>query len=243
MNPEISIFVSCYNEQETIVVTVETLIFALLKLVISWEILIIDDCSMDNSVAVIQQFMHENSAAAVYLHKNEVNQGLGANVFTAARLAKGRYFWFVGGDNPVPKEACYALISQIGKADIIVPNVMYYENRTLFRRILSWTYAFLVRIVSGSSIRYFNFSSIYLREQFVAQMEKISGFTYSAELIIYLLDQGCSYLEVPVIYTDRTCGKSTAVSILNFIDVIGFLSRLLRRRWNLMRARAAKIRS
>jgi len=227
---DISIFISCYNEQATIIPTLNSVISALIKTSLLWEIIIIDDCSKDNSINVIQRYMRSHPDYTIYLHRHEKNCGLDPSIFEAARLGKGRYFWCVAGDNPVPTEACLALLSKVGQTDLIIPYVLTYLGRTYFRRALSWMYAFLVRLISGCPIRYYNGSSIYLREQFIQQMEKITGFTYSAELLVSLFDAGCNYLEVPVIYTERTEGKSTAFTGSHMLDAAWFFGRMLKRR-------------
>jgi hypothetical protein len=165
------------------------------------------------------------------LYRHEVNSGLGATIFEAARLATGHYFWCVAGDNPVPMETCLTLLGRVGKADIIIPHVVRYMGRTLFRRVVSRAYGTLVRLASGSKIRYFNGSSIYPREKFLGAQSVTRGFAYSAEMILFLIDQGCTYIEVPVLYTERQTGKTTAFSLRNFRDVSAFYCRLVRRRF------------
>ena len=204
---------------------------ALVRLSLAWEILVIDDVSSDDSVAVVEAYQRAHPDLPIKLHRHETNRGLGATIFEAARLAEGRYFWCVAGDNPVPMETCFTLLGRVGKADIIIPYVVRYVGRTIFRRVVSRAYGTLVRLASGSPIRYFNGSSIYPRETFLAAQSVTRGFAYSAEMILYLIDNGCSYIEVPVLYTERQTGKTTAFSLRNFGDVSGFFLRLLRRRF------------
>src|SRR5947209_7538204 len=179
MTPDITVFISCYNERDSIVPTIATLVRALKRLAIDWEVLIIDDCSQDGSAAVVEEFMHSQLALPIRLFRHDVNRGLGATIFEAARLARGRYFWCVAGDNPVPEETCATLFAQLGRADIIIPYVIRYAGRTIFRRVLSDSYGMLVRLVSASKIKYFNGSSIYLREQFLKHSDIPQGFAYS----------------------------------------------------------------
>src|SRR5262249_51684217 len=152
----------------------------------------------------------------IRLLRHDANQGLGRTIFEAARLARGKYFWCVAGDNPVPEETCARLFAQLGRGDIIIPYVVRYEGRTFFRRALSDSYGMLVRFLSGSKVRYFNGSSIYLREQFLRHSDIPQGFAYSAEMIISLIGDGSTYVEVAVIYNDRSSGTSTALSLRNF---------------------------
>lgn len=230
MTPTISIFVSCYNEHESIIYTLQTVITSLTKSNLNWEILVIDDCSSDNSVAVIKQFIENNNKLPIFLHVHKHNSGLDKCIFEAAQLLKGKYFWCVAGDNPLSEETCSLLLAQVGKADLIIPYVKEYVGKSQMRCAISWLYAFLVRFISGCPVRYYNGSSIFLREHFIKQIEKVKGYTYSAEIIINLLNEGCHYLEVPVIYKDRVHGKSTALTYSNLIDAAFFFWRLIRKR-------------
>jgi glycosyltransferase involved in cell wall biosynthesis len=236
MAPQITIFVSSFDEEASIRPTIETVWRVVSRLHLSSEILVIDDCSTDHSAAVVAMFISSNPSVPVRLIRHTVNQGLPATIFEAARLARGKYFWCVAGDNSVPEETCTALLAELGKADIIIPHVVQYAGRSAFRRTLSSAYSLLVRLVSGSKIRYFNGSSMYLREQFLNHSQIPHGFGYSAEMLIALTDAGFSYIEVPVYYNDRTSGTSTAVSMRNFLDIAGLFLRLLRRRFRINRA-------
>lgn len=230
MNIDLSIFISCFNEENSIIPTLVSVTDALKLLPMKWEILIIDDCSKDHSVQVVKKFVNDHPFFEIILFEHEKNVGLAKTIFEAARLARGKYYWCLAGDNPTPTEACLQLFSHIGKADIIIPYVQNYIGRTPFRRILSKLYAFLVRLISGCPVRYYNGSSLFLRESFCEQMENITGFTYSAEMLITLIDRGLSYVEVPVIYTDRTEGKSTAVSLKHLFETGQFFIKMLGRR-------------
>jgi glycosyltransferase involved in cell wall biosynthesis len=230
MGPEITIFISCYNERDSVVPTIETVWRALSALRLHAEILVIDDCSRDDSAAVVGAFVMQNPAIPVRLVSHAHNQGLAATIFEAARLGRGKYFWCVAGDNPVPEETCTALLGQLGKADIIIPYVVAYAGRRALRRALSDSYGMLVRLVSGSRIRYFNGSSIYVREQFLKHSNIPHGFGYSAEMLIALTSEGASHVELPVHYNERSSGKSHALGWHNFFEIAGMFLRLLRRR-------------
>lgn len=224
---------SCYNEERSIIPTLTTLVSALEQCPLTAEIIAMDDASQDNSIDTVQRFIagfgHPN--VLVRHHLNKANRGLTWNVFEAMKIGKGKYFWSVAGDNPLSKEAYLTMFSAVGRADIIIPNVLRYCGRPVYRQLISRLYVWLVNALSGYSVKYYNGSSIYVRSMVVEYANKIRGFGYSAELIVSLLDQGKSYVEVDVVFNDRTTGKSRALTFKNFCDVAGFFGRLARRRW------------
>lgn len=239
MIPECSIFISCYNEREFIIPTLETVVGALSRQAFSWEILVIDDCSKDDLVARIETFKRSRPELPIRLVVHEINRGIAYTVSEAAGLATGRYFWYVAGDNPVPEETCATLFARIGTADIIIPYVVRYIGRTYSRRIISKLYGTIVRLLSGSKIKYFNGSSIYLREDFLKFGGRPLGFSYSADILISLTREGHSYVEVPVLYTERVSGRSTALNLKNFVEVARFFGRLVGQRFRRPRTTTA----
>ena len=234
MSCDLTICVTCYNEEQSIVETLGGLMEALSGLDLSVEIIVVDDVSSDGSAGAVEQFAHDHGKGIVTLHRNAENQGLVLNVLETARRGQGRYYWAVGGDNPLTLEATTALISEVGRADIVIPNVLAYSGRKWHRRVISNTYVRLVNMLSGYPIRYYNGSSIYQRADVVRFADTIKGFSYSAELIISLLDEGKSYVEVPVRYMERTHGKSSALRFKHFVAVGAFYKRLLFRRLAMM---------
>ncbi len=230
---DITVAVSCYNEEQSIVPTLTTLALALKKCALRAELIVMDDGSQDGSIGAVREFIAGDGHQDILIvhHRNDVNRGLPWNVFEAARIGRGKHFWVVAGDNTLDEDTYLSMLSQVGRADIIIPNVLRYRGRPLFRRLLSRLYVWIVNTLSGYSIKYYNGSSIYPRSLVTAHADKARGFGYSAELIISLLDQGKSYVEVDVVFNDRTTGKSSAVNWNNLKAVMAFFGRLIRRRW------------
>ena len=227
---DISVLISCYNEERSVVPTIQTIATALQRARVAWEIIVIDDHSQDGSLSAIRKFVETNSNLPVRVHRNEINRGLVATIFDAAQRADGEYFWTVAGDNNVDEKTCLALLAHLGSFDLIIPQVKAYVGRSRSRNFISSAYATLVRILSGVSIRYFNGSSIYRRRDLLLYDAEQCGFGYAAYTIIDLIAHGRSYVEVPVVYSERVHGKSSALSIKNLRQVTTFFKMLLARR-------------
>ena len=230
--PDITLGVSCYNEAESIPLTLANLTSALERTGLTAEVLVMDDCSADGSAQAVQAFCDgfRSDKVAVVLHRNTTNQGLVWNVFEAARIGHGRYFWMVSGDNSMDPDTYAAMLGRVGSADLIIPNVLYYRNRPPHRKIISRMYSLLVNVLSGRNIRYYNGGTIFKRATFVARGLEVQGFGYSAELILSLLDSGATYVEADVIYNDRLTGSSSALRWKNLREIAGFFGRLIKRR-------------
>lgn len=78
-----------------------------------FEVLIVDDCSKDQSAAIVRTWM--NLDARVRLHVNEVNQGLVENWNRCIKLARGQWIKFLFQDDLMEPE-CLASMLAVGQS-------------------------------------------------------------------------------------------------------------------------------
>lgn len=87
----LSILIPIYNEQETIINLIQKVLKVKLPQVITKELILVNDCSTDNSENLIQEFINKNPETSIIYAKHEVNQGKGAALHTGIALATGDY--------------------------------------------------------------------------------------------------------------------------------------------------------
>lgn len=92
MNDLASIVMPSYNTGRFIKETIESV---LAQSYSRWELIIVDDCSTDDTDAVLKQF----SDPRIRYLKNEVNSGAAASRNRALREAKGRWIAFLDSDD------------------------------------------------------------------------------------------------------------------------------------------------
>lgn len=233
---DLTIFVSCYNENDLIEKTLQTVCDAMKEFDYSYEVLIYDDCSTDNSVEIIKKFIEKNNLGNIFkLRANEKNQGIGINYFRAANEGRGEYFLIVHGDNAIPVEEMKKTLNLLGKADIIVPyyetrlfKVKYnYDHRDFARRFLSIVFTNLVRLISGYKLRYFNGLVLHKRENVVKNQVETYGLGFQAELLCKILkDPNVTYLEVRQHNYAFTKIGTTAFKLKNVLSVLKSLWRI-----------------
>ena len=216
---DITLFVACYNEEENITPTLDTLTAALAEVDCTWEILVIDDGSRDRSVEVIERYIGEHPGLAIYCKENGKNIGLAQSYIEGAFLGTGKYYRLVCGDNAEPKETFVTLLKHLGEADMIVPYQLECKGKSLSRRILSKMYTWSINALSGYRIRYYNGLAVHLRYNVMRWHADYRGFGFQADLIARLLDERFSYIEVPVLAQERTKGRSKAVTLKNVFSV------------------------
>lgn len=233
MDPLITLFVACYNEEGNIAGTLDVIREACAQTGISYEVVVIDDASTDGSVGVIRRYMADHPELPIRLHVNEKNVGLGDNFGEAAFMGTGTYYRLVCGDNVEPVETLVAVFREIGKADMILtyrPDDV--EGKSRGRRLLSRLFTGIVNVLSGHRIKYYNGLPVFKRRDVMRWNPNSHGFGFQADLVTRLLDRGASYSEVPVKGHERATGKGKALSFRNFCSVAHSLLNILIRRFS-----------
>jgi len=228
---DLTIFVACYNEENNIAQTLDEVFAALDESKLSHEVLVVDDASVDKSSQVVKAYIERHPTRSLQLIQREHNVGLGQNFVDTSFLGRGKYFRLVCGDNVEPRETLVSIFRHIGAADILIPyHKQLPEGRTFFRYVVSISYTFLVNLLSGNKIRYYNGLAVYRRYDVMRWHTYSTGFGFQADLITRLLDRGVSYAEIPVIAYDRDSETSTALTMKNFLSVAHTLLEITVRR-------------
>lgn len=92
--PIISIITPSHNSASYIQRTIESVLAQTLT---SWELIIVDDCSSDNTVEIIQGIIHDNSRISLIQLTNNSGAAVARN--TAINASKGRYIAFLDSDD------------------------------------------------------------------------------------------------------------------------------------------------
>jgi glycosyltransferase involved in cell wall biosynthesis len=226
---DLTVFIACYNEEANIQATFDCTIAALQAASLSWEIIVIDDASTDRSVSLIQDYIRRHPHYLMRLVQNRENRGLAYNYVEGAFLGCGEYYRLVCGDNSESEEALTGLFRQVGKAEMIVPYHVIL-GRSVFRHMLSRTFTALVNLVSGYRLRYYNGCAVHRTYNVLRWHSYLHGFGFQADLVTRLLDQGVSCTEIPMTSSERSAGRSKALTFKNFLSVAHmFLDLALRR--------------
>jgi 2-polyprenyl-3-methyl-5-hydroxy-6-metoxy-1,4-benzoquinol methylase len=228
---DITIVVPCLNEQNHVGPTLDTVVAAMLELPYSYEVLVVDDGSTDETAKVIETYMQAHPALPIQLIRHPKNRGLTRSYVDGAFLGRGTYYRLVCGDNAEPKETLVACFQQLGGADMIVPYHRQVTGKSAFRLFLSGFYTSIVNLLSGHKIRYYNGLATHLRYNVMRWGPYSFGFGFQAELITRLLDEGATYVEVPVdaLHRDKSRGNS-ALNFGNFLSVGHTLTEVFIRR-------------
>ena len=89
----VSIIMSSYNTAEYIAESIQSV---LSQSYIDWELIVVDDCSTDNTDEVVKPYLSDERI--IYL-KNEMNSGAAVSRNRALREAKGKWIAFLDSDD------------------------------------------------------------------------------------------------------------------------------------------------
>jgi glycosyltransferase involved in cell wall biosynthesis len=103
-NDLVSIITPSYNTAKFILETIESVVAQTYS---NWEMIIVDDCSTDNSVEIIENYIQKNNENRIRLFVNQKNSGAALSRNLALREAKGRWIAFLDSDDLwLPSKLC-----------------------------------------------------------------------------------------------------------------------------------------
>ena len=99
--PLVSVLMTAYNREKYIAEAIESVLASTYK---NFELIIVDDCSEDNTVAIARSYEQKDNRVKVYV--NEHNLGDYPNRNKAVSYAKGKYIKYLDSDDII---YCYGL--------------------------------------------------------------------------------------------------------------------------------------
>ncbi len=121
MSEVLSIVIPAYNEGATIHVILNKIKEISLLNDIQKEVIIVNDCSKDNTEDAVLKYKSENPELPISYYKHEVNQGKGAALHTGIAKATGNYVIIQDADLEYDPEEYNILLRPIlrGFADVV----------------------------------------------------------------------------------------------------------------------------
>lgn len=121
MSEKLSVVIPAYNEASTIHLILDKILQVELISNLELEIIIVDDCSKDRTIEVIQKYIVQNQTNVVSLCRHEKNQGKGAALHTGISKATGNYVIIQDADLEYDPNEYNLLLRPIidGVADVV----------------------------------------------------------------------------------------------------------------------------
>jgi glycosyltransferase involved in cell wall biosynthesis len=126
-----SIIVAAYNVQLTIEFTLWSLQSQVFR---DFEIIIINDCSTDDTEFKILKFIRESKMKKITYIKNPINRGLSVVRNIGINQAKGDFILFLDGDDAYHSESLEMLENRI-KTFTVLPDALFFSAATFLEDI------------------------------------------------------------------------------------------------------------
>lgn len=105
-NPLVSVLMTAYNREKYIAEAIESVLASTYE---NFELIIVDDCSVDRTVEIAKKYEAKDNRVKVYV--NEKNLGQFPNRNKASEYAKGEYIYYADSDDKLYKNGLERLVN------------------------------------------------------------------------------------------------------------------------------------
>jgi len=203
---EWSIVVPAYNEAIRILPTVGAISAHISTLDTPWELIVADDGSTDDTVALLNDL----NLANLRVLEAESNGGKGSAVRRGIQAARGNIVLFADADQSTPIEQFERLLAAVNDgADVAIgsrgSDGAEVVNKSVSRRLFSWGLNQIVRrgfgvCVADSQCGFKMFTQDAARELFSHQV--VDEFSFDLEILYLAEKRGMKIVEIPVEWID-----------------------------------------
>jgi len=131
-----SILIANFNNGQYIAEAIESIIR---QTYTDWEIIIVDDCSTDNSIEKINSYLKQNKN--IKLFQNTINQGCGYTKNQCIEFASGDICGFLDPDDTLEKNALSIMVAQHNvntQCSVIYSTLYYCDNKLNIKHKAEW---------------------------------------------------------------------------------------------------------
>jgi len=224
---DLSLIIPCFNEGKTLESSLNSLLEFFKLLNLDFELILIDDCSQDDTKKIVEDFAKKHKQVRAFYHKR--NKGRGFSVKEGILKAKGRIVGFIDIDLEVPIESIIPHILAIQNGFDVT-----YANRitkptilNIHRYFLHVAYIFLTKLLLGTPFNDTNAGcKFFNRKKILPILKKTKSnhWFWDTEILTRSYYAGLKMKEIPALYI-RRCEKKSTVKI--FRDTLYFIKNLL----------------
>lgn len=218
MLSSLTVAVPAYNEEKSLKGVVDGIRKRLPLLARSYEILIINDGSKDDTRNIANTLAAEDEHIKAIHHP--FNIGYGGGQKSAILQASCDYITIVPADGQFNPDDLFRYAEAVNDCDIVVGYRRYRHTDSIRRRINTFVFRVVMMVLFGITLRDTNWVKLF-RHSIFNDMEITSrGICIDAELMFKAKLKGCRFKEIPVDYMPRRTGVSTGDRPLNVIITV-----------------------
>ena len=209
------IIIPTYNESDNI----EKLLDLISRTDPSAHILIVDDNSPDRTYQIVERLMQTSYPGRLFLLKRSGKLGLGTAYIACFKWALARdydYIFEMDADFSHDPKYLPAFLAAIEKYDLVLGSRYVpgggVKNWGLLRKFISRGGSLYARTILGLSLRDLTGGFKCFRRQVLEAIDldsvKSNGYSFQIEMTYRARCKGFRICETPIVFEDRTAGKS-----------------------------------
>lgn len=224
----LSVIIPAYNEESRLPAYLAGILAYLEQQGIIYEIIVVDDGSIDSTAEVVARFMQENGRVRLIRHPR--NRGKGYAVRTGMLEASGRLRLFADADGATPITELERLQKAVDTgADVAIASRALRDvgctvHAHLHRKVIGAVFNFIVTTLTVKGIHDTQCGfKLFTAEAANAAfpLQRIDDFGFDVEVLFLCSRKGYRIAEVPVNWTDIAGSKVNLIrdSFRMFIDI------------------------
>jgi glycosyltransferase involved in cell wall biosynthesis len=206
---ELSVVIPFYNEGENVILVMDSIIAILKDTGISFEIIPLDNGSVDGTGHVIRQ--NYNCLSFVKIVTVEINQGLGWGLLQGFRASQGKLICYFGGDGQTdPRDVLrsYQWMVKHEDLDMVVAKRVRRADG-LLRKFMSVVFNKVFELLFRTGVSDINGTPKIFRASLLKEIQlKSTGWFIDAELMLWVRKCNKKITEMPIIFNSRVHGKT-----------------------------------
>ncbi len=238
----LSVIVPVYNEAKTLANSLKLFNTYLKQQTFNYEIIIVDDASQDNSLAIAKDFQKQHANCYVLTHQK--NQGKGESLRTGLLAGQGDYLLFLDADNATSIDHLNKAQPLLTKYDIIIgsrsqrdmPSAKQIIKQNIIKQYLGIAGNKLIKLFTGLQIndtqcgfKILNKKSVKL----IIPKTKIKRWALDVEILVIAKKQN---LKIGIIPITWYCGPISRVGIkgylLSFYELLIIKLNILKKKYD-----------
>jgi glycosyltransferase involved in cell wall biosynthesis/phospholipid N-methyltransferase len=223
----LSILIPLYNEEEFIRELLARVVAAPLPEGLGREIIVVDDCSTDGSVASVEEFIASSPGVSIHLFRHEKNRGKGAAIRTAIQAATGHYSIIQDADLEYDPREYPKLLGPLlrGDADVVYGSrfMAAGERRVLYfwHSLANHILTTLCNIVADLNLTDMETCYKAFRTSFAQTIPIQSDrFGVEPELTVKFARRKARIYETPISYHGRTYEEGKKIGLKDAVEAV-----------------------
>lgn len=225
-SPEITLVLPAYNEQDNIGSVLANSIASLERLGRTWEILVVDNHSSDNTSGVVRELVQEEPRIRLIVH--DTNRLYSGSCQTALRESRGRYVAIMDSDGQFTADDLPKFLEKLQKGANLVFGWRQQRQDPLIRKGMSLVFNALAKFWVGFPYHDLNVGLRMFDRKFLEKTSIMHAMNMAnPELYVRACQANLVLDEVPIQHFARTKGR-TSHNLVKFVQLFLRVNRYFR---------------